>query len=251
MPAADPAILDRWRQMAIVDRDGATVGTISEFYLDKETGHPTWALVSTGLFGTRHTFVPLLEAREVHDGIQVPYPKAHVKGAPSIELDGELTPDEEARLFTHYGLDYATSIPGPESQPSGQAGVGEPAAGPPAGDAGAGEPLPPAWAGQAGFGDQPPGASGAEPDFGDQAPPAAAAPAGGGAGPGGATDLREWERRGGGSGSEPSSPTAQRRPRLERWATGDPGDLTPEEKAAAEAARRERLGIDEDDLRDH
>ena len=35
MAAFDPATLDRWRALAIVDRDGTTVGTISEFYLDR------------------------------------------------------------------------------------------------------------------------------------------------------------------------------------------------------------------------
>ena len=59
MAAFDPATLDRWRALAIVDRDGTTVGTISEFYLDRETGQPTWALVNTGLFGTKQTFVPM------------------------------------------------------------------------------------------------------------------------------------------------------------------------------------------------
>ncbi len=215
MPAPDPASLDRWRQLAIVDRDGATVGTISEFYLDKETGHPTWALVSTGLFGTRQTFVPLLEATEVDDGIQVPYQKAHVKDAPTIELDGELTPDEEARLFAHYGLEYATAVPGPEGagdRTAGPAAGGAPAEGPDVPTAGVSQPLPPAG----------------EPDLVEQTPPPAAGQAASGTAPGGATDLREWERRSGRPEGEPASPAAQRRLRLERWATGDRGDLTPE-----------------------
>jgi sporulation protein YlmC with PRC-barrel domain len=117
MPVFDPDTLDRWRKLAIVDRDGATVGTVSEFYLDRETGEPTWALVSTGLFGTKHTFVPLLEATELRDGVQVPYEKAHIKDAPRIELDGQLTPEEEARLFSHYGLDYTSPATGRPGDP--------------------------------------------------------------------------------------------------------------------------------------
>ena len=117
MAAFDPATLERWRALAIVDRDGTTVGTISEFYLDRETGHPTWALVETGLFGATQTFVPLVHATEIADGLQVPYEKRHIKDSPRVELHDELSPDEEARLFAHYGVAY------------------EPAAGP---DAGAG-----------------------------------------------------------------------------------------------------------------
>jgi hypothetical protein len=106
MSAIDPATLDRWRTLSIVDRDGGTVGSISEFYLDRETRYPTWALVNIGLFGARQMFVPLLGAAEINDGLQVPYEKAQIKDAPRIDLHGELTPDEEATLFAHYGIDY-------------------------------------------------------------------------------------------------------------------------------------------------
>jgi PRC-barrel domain len=106
MPAIDPATLDRWRTLSIVDRDGGTVGSISEFYLDRETRYPTWALVNFGLFGARQMFVPLLHATEISDGLQVPYEKGQIRDAPRIDLHGELTPDEEATLFAHYGIDY-------------------------------------------------------------------------------------------------------------------------------------------------
>jgi hypothetical protein len=106
MAAFDPATLDRWRALAIVDRDGTTVGTISEFYLDRETGHPTWALVNTGLFGATQTFVPLVHATEISDGLQVPYEKRHIKDAPRVDAHDELTPAEEATLLAHYGVEY-------------------------------------------------------------------------------------------------------------------------------------------------
>ena len=109
MAAFDPATLDRWRALAIVDRDGTTVGTISEFYLDRETGYPTWALVNTGLFGATQTFVPLVHATEIADGLQVPYEKSHIKDTPRVDLHDELTPEEEATLFAHYGVGYKPS----------------------------------------------------------------------------------------------------------------------------------------------
>jgi PRC-barrel domain len=109
MAAFDLATLDRWRALAIVDRDGTTVGTIKEFYLDRETGYPTWALVNTGLFGTTQTFVPLVHATEISDGLQVPYEKNHIKDAPKVDLRDELSPNEEAELFAHYGVEYQPS----------------------------------------------------------------------------------------------------------------------------------------------
>jgi hypothetical protein len=123
MAAFDPATLDRWRALAIVDRDGTTVGTISEFYLDRETGYPTWALVNTGLFGSNQTFVPLVHATEIDDGLQVPYEKRHIKDTPSVDLHDELSPAEEATLFAHYGVEYQPSEPADAG--SGETGSGE------------------------------------------------------------------------------------------------------------------------------
>ena len=126
MAAFDPATLDRWRALAIVDRDGTTVGTISEFYLDRETGYPTWALADTGLFGSNQTFIPLVHATELDDGLQVPYEKRHIKDAPRVDLHDELTPDEEATLFAHYGVEYQPSaVAGP---PAGEVEGSEPEA---------------------------------------------------------------------------------------------------------------------------
>jgi PRC-barrel domain len=169
MAAFDPETLDRWRALAIVDRDGGTVGTISEFYLDRDTGHPTWALVSTGLFGTTRTFVPLIHATEISDGLQVPYEKSHIKDAPSVDLHDELSPEEEAALFAHYGVEY---------QPSG-----DPA--PPPGPGEGPEPAPIAAPGAGGSAStvdadpgsgEPPGPVAAEPGSGEPQGPGATEP---------------------------------------------------------------------------
>jgi uncharacterized protein YrrD len=47
-----------WRGRTMVDRDGGKVGPITDIYADDRTGQPQWALVDTGLFGARSTFVP-------------------------------------------------------------------------------------------------------------------------------------------------------------------------------------------------
>jgi hypothetical protein len=124
MPTVDQATLDRWRTLAIVDRAGGTVGNIIEFYLDRGTGQPTWALVNTALFGARETFVPLLHATEIGDGLKVPYEKGHIKDAPHVDALDELTPDEEATLLAHYGIEYR---PAGEPAPA-DPGLAEPGA---------------------------------------------------------------------------------------------------------------------------
>jgi uncharacterized protein (TIGR02271 family) len=51
--------------------------------------------------------VPLAQAQDMGDSVQVPYDKQQVTDAPSMEADGSLSQDEEAELYRHYGLDYS------------------------------------------------------------------------------------------------------------------------------------------------
>ena len=97
-----------WQGRAMVDRDGGRIGTIDAIYLDDQTGQPEWALVNTGLFGTKSTFVPLAQATQTGGDVQVPYDKQLVKDAPRIDPDQHLSEAEEQRLWRHYGLDYDT-----------------------------------------------------------------------------------------------------------------------------------------------
>ena len=104
MPALDPENHERWRDLVVVDRESATVGTIETFYLDRASGRPTWALVHTGWLGDRRSFVPLAAAVEVDGEIRLPYTKAQIREAPAVASDGELGADDELALVGHYGL---------------------------------------------------------------------------------------------------------------------------------------------------
>jgi uncharacterized protein (TIGR02271 family) len=95
-----------WQGATMVDADGDKIGTIESIYLDDETGEPEWALVNTGLFGTKSSFVPLAQASASGDQVQVPYDKQLVKDAPRVDPDQHLAEAEEQQLWRHYGLDY-------------------------------------------------------------------------------------------------------------------------------------------------
>jgi uncharacterized protein (TIGR02271 family) len=95
-----------WQGATMVDRDGDRIGTIDAIYIDDQTGQPEWALVNTGLFGTKSSFVPLAQAASSGDRVQVPFEKQLIKDAPRIDPDGHLSEAEEQQLWRHYGLDY-------------------------------------------------------------------------------------------------------------------------------------------------
>jgi len=96
-----------WRGRTVIDRDGEKVGKLDEIYVDRATNEPEWALVNTGLFGTKSSFVPLKDAAPAGEDVRVAHAKDQVKNAPSIEPDGELSQREEAELYRHYGLQYS------------------------------------------------------------------------------------------------------------------------------------------------
>jgi uncharacterized protein (TIGR02271 family) len=98
-----------WQGRTMVDPAGDKLGTIDAIYLDDETGQPEWATVTRGLFSAKAAFVPLAQAQDMGDSVQVPYAKQQVSDAPTLEADGSLSQDEEAELYRHYGLDYTES----------------------------------------------------------------------------------------------------------------------------------------------
>jgi uncharacterized protein (TIGR02271 family) len=95
-----------WQGRTMVDRHGSRIGSIDAIYLDDHTGQPEWALVNTGLFGTKSSFVPLAQATQTDQDVRVPYDKQLVKDAPRVNPDGHLSEAEERQLWRHYGLDY-------------------------------------------------------------------------------------------------------------------------------------------------
>jgi hypothetical protein len=122
MSAFDIDDVPNWRGRDVVDQNGYAVGIITDIYVDDVTGRPEWAAVKTGLFSHRVTFVPLSQAALHGLRVQVPYQQRHIHDAPNIHPDGQLSADEEARLYQHYGLDYGPVAPGTPVGTSGPAG---------------------------------------------------------------------------------------------------------------------------------
>src|SRR5918993_143325 len=112
----------QYRGESLVDSDGDKIGSIEEIYLDAETNEPEWALVNTGLFGTKSTFVPVRDASDDGGTLRVPYDKAKVKDAPKVDADGQLSQSEESELYRFYGLEYS-ELRSDSGLPEGGAGT--------------------------------------------------------------------------------------------------------------------------------
>ena len=67
MPDATEVL--EWRGRNAVDADGEKLGKIEQIYLDAETQRPEWALIHTGMFGGKSSFMPLEGATSDGDKI--------------------------------------------------------------------------------------------------------------------------------------------------------------------------------------
>jgi hypothetical protein len=156
MPTPSVDQVRAWLGRVMVDRDGNRLGEITDIYLDRETDRPEWAVVRTGLFGLRSSFVPLAEASEIDDQIQVPHERGLVKDAPNIEADGQLSEAQEGELYRHYGLDYDTVTSDSDQatgRPGGPAADVQPTAAPPSSTTDAVESAQPASEEEGGVGE--------------------------------------------------------------------------------------------------
>ena len=98
---------ESWIGRTLKDEAGHKVGKVDDIYTDDDTGQPEWLAVTTGHFGSNMSFVPVAGATPTGDHeLQVQFPREQVKDAPNAGSDGILSPDEEARLYAHYGYDY-------------------------------------------------------------------------------------------------------------------------------------------------
>jgi stress response protein YsnF len=100
------------QKATVVGVDGTRLGKVGAVYHDNNTDHPAWVAVRTGLFGTHVSLVPLAAAELRGEELHVPFDKQQLKTAPHHDPGGELSPQDEIDLFSHYGVPYGD--PGPQ-----------------------------------------------------------------------------------------------------------------------------------------
>ena len=97
-----------WQGRTLTDRNGDEIGTIESLYVDHQTDKPEWALVNSGLFGSKASFVPLAGASMRGDDLMADVEVQQVKDSPKLSSGDDLSEQEEAELFRHYGIEYTT-----------------------------------------------------------------------------------------------------------------------------------------------
>lgn len=89
------------------DNNGDKLGEVQEVFVDDHSGKPTFVEVKHGLFGMSSSLVPLKGHRLQGDDLQLAFDKDRIKDAPNVDADQGLTPEEQNRIFEHYGVGSA------------------------------------------------------------------------------------------------------------------------------------------------
>jgi len=97
-----------WRGHDVVDTEGTKIGKVEDIYLDDDSGQPEWLAVKTGMFGNKHSFVPLEGSTSEGENIRIGYTKAIVSDAPRVEAEQHMSAEEEAELYRYYKREYTT-----------------------------------------------------------------------------------------------------------------------------------------------
>ncbi len=109
----EAADIREWRGHDVVDGDGRKIGSLESIYVDTASDQPSFATVTIGMPTRRRlAFVPLYGASVGPGYVKVAHSKDQVRGAPSIDTDGELLAADEPAVFAHYDLNYAQGTAG-------------------------------------------------------------------------------------------------------------------------------------------
>jgi sporulation protein YlmC with PRC-barrel domain len=98
----DSADADWYLGRNVLDRSGRIIGSISQVFMDDRAGGVDWISVSTGLFGPRDNYAPLVGSRIQGDDVVLPIDREVVKGSPNSVTTDHLTDEELAALTTYY-----------------------------------------------------------------------------------------------------------------------------------------------------
>ncbi|SDY69513.1 hypothetical protein SAMN05660209_03476 [Geodermatophilus africanus] len=95
-----------WVGRTVVDRDGAEIGVCAALLADEATGRPEWMYADRD---EATVVVPLVDATGSGDRVQVAVTRDQAESAPRFGPSRELSQDQEATLYRHYGIDFSTA----------------------------------------------------------------------------------------------------------------------------------------------
>ncbi|WP_412169363.1 hypothetical protein ACLUS2_010435 [Curtobacterium flaccumfaciens pv. flaccumfaciens] len=121
------SLIHQVESATVRDRDGASVGKVTQVFPSDEDGSAAYVSVATGMLGRHQALVPVEDATFDGTDLHVGYTKSAIKGAPSLGVGQTLSPAEANAVRKHFGLSpagKATGDMGDAHENLDQAGTG-------------------------------------------------------------------------------------------------------------------------------
>lgn len=103
---------DKYDGYTVYDNAGERIGKVDDLFVD-ESDREEYIGVKMGFFGRKSTLIPtdIVRVDEADKRIEVAESKGRIKDAPSFDDDEDVTPDYEARIRDHFGLEQSGHAP--------------------------------------------------------------------------------------------------------------------------------------------
>jgi sporulation protein YlmC with PRC-barrel domain len=101
--------VNRLPGQTVTDQLGKRIGKIKEVYAGDDESDPMWVVVeaSTGLAASRNLYVPIARLKEEDGELRVPYSSSHIQNAPDVDVQDELSAEDDRLLRDFYAIDHA------------------------------------------------------------------------------------------------------------------------------------------------
>lgn len=110
--SGDPVrnLQETYSHYKVYDQHYEEIGKVDDIFVD-ENDQPEYIGVKMGFLGLKSTVVPisLVRVNDKRELIEVAASKDVIKNAPSFDDDEEISPEHEAQILRHYGLDRTSS----------------------------------------------------------------------------------------------------------------------------------------------
>ena len=101
---------EKYEGYAVYDNRGEKIGKVDDLFID-EADQEEYIGVKMGFLGRKSTLIPMdiVRVNEADRALEVSESKDRVKDAPSFDDDEDITPDYEARIRSHFGLESSST----------------------------------------------------------------------------------------------------------------------------------------------
>jgi PRC-barrel domain len=104
--AAMPSLgeVTEWVGCQVDDVRGTGAGQVHGFFVDADSGEPTWVIVKQGRFGGSLVVVPLRDCAAAAGRAWVSHPREAIRSSPVVDPGRPLLREHELTICAHYGI---------------------------------------------------------------------------------------------------------------------------------------------------